>query len=140
MSGPAPAQQPGPLAGLAVLELGDGVAGAAAADILAALGAEVTTVTAADSLVRALHPQAGGTSVLAAVLDARKRAVSATGEAGLPVAADIVICDRVHRSVAALPALAADYLDHVQAHNRAAWVTVSAFGLGGPRADQFGSD
>ena len=79
MSGPAPAHQPGPLAGLAVLELGDGVAGAAAADILAALGAAVTTVTSADSLLRALQPQAGGTSVLAAVLDARKHAVGSDG-------------------------------------------------------------
>ena len=39
MNGPA-AGPPGPLAGLTVLELGDGVAGAAAADVLAALGAK----------------------------------------------------------------------------------------------------
>jgi crotonobetainyl-CoA:carnitine CoA-transferase CaiB-like acyl-CoA transferase len=140
MSGPAPAHQPGPLAGLTVLELGDGVAGAAAADILTALGAAVTTVTAADSLLRALQPQAGGTSVLAAVLDARKHAVRVAEGAGLPVAADIVICDRVHRSVTGLPGLATDYLGYVGAHNRGVWVTISAFGLGGAMADQFGSD
>jgi crotonobetainyl-CoA:carnitine CoA-transferase CaiB-like acyl-CoA transferase len=143
MNGPAPARQPGPLAGLTVLELGDGVAGAAAADILAVLGAEVTTVTSGDSVLRALDPQVGGVSVLSAVLDSRKHVAGAAAGIDLTErigAADVVICDRLHRAAADLPASSADYLNFVTSHNRSAWVTVSAFGASGPMADRFGSD
>src|ERR1051326_4584344 len=83
MNGPTPACQPGPLAGLTVLELGDGVAGAAAADILAALDAAAPAVASVDPLLRALDPQVGGTSVLSAVLDPRKRV------AGTPAGIDL---------------------------------------------------
>jgi len=134
---------PGPLAGLTVLELGDGVAGAAAADVLATLGAEVTTIVSADSVLRTVTPQVSGVSLLSAVLDSRKHVVSASGRNELAeriAAADVVVCDRVHRAVAELPGGSADYLSFVAAHNRAAWVTVSAFGLGGPMADHYGSD
>lgn len=142
MNGPA-AGRPGPLAGLTVLELGDGVAGAAAADILAALGAEVTTATSADSILRALNPHVNGVSVLSAVLDSRKHVAGQLAGADLAErlgAADVVICDRVHRAAAALPASSADYLKFVATHNRRAWVTVSAFGVDGSMADRFGSD
>ncbi len=133
MSG-VPERAPGPLAGLKVLELGDGVAGAAAADVLAALGADVTTMMAADSILRALHPQVSGVSLLSAVLDSRKHALPAVGGdelAGRIAAADVVICDRVHMAAAELPGGSADYLSYVAAHNRAVWVTVSTFGLAG---------
>jgi crotonobetainyl-CoA:carnitine CoA-transferase CaiB-like acyl-CoA transferase len=139
----APELAPGPLAGLRVLELGDGVAGAAAADVLAALGAEVTTMVAADSVLRALTPQVSGVSLLSAVLDSRKRVVSAEGGDELSsriAAAEVVLCDRVHRAATELPGGSADYLSFVAAHNRTVWVTVSAFGLAGSRADLYGSD
>ena len=55
-----------------MLELGDGVAGAAAADVLAGLGASVTTMVAADSVLRALDPQVCRVSLLSAVLDSRR--------------------------------------------------------------------
>src|ERR1700683_5491263 len=106
MNEPVPARQRGPLAGLTVLELGDGIAGAAAADILAVLGAEVTTVTSDDSVLRALNPQVSGVSVLSAVLDSRKHVVGAAAGINLAErigAADVVICDRGHRAAAALP-------------------------------------
>jgi crotonobetainyl-CoA:carnitine CoA-transferase CaiB-like acyl-CoA transferase len=139
----APEFAPGPLAGLRVLELGDGVAGAAAADVLAALGADVTATVAADSVLRALHPQVSGVSLLSAVLDSRKNVIPAVGGGELAErigAADVVICDRVHRGAAELPVASADYLSFVAAHNPAVWVTVSAFGLAGSGADRYGSD
>jgi crotonobetainyl-CoA:carnitine CoA-transferase CaiB-like acyl-CoA transferase len=132
-----------PLAGLTVLELGDGVAGASATDVLAALGAAVTTVAASDSVLRALRPQLDGSSVLSAVLDSRKQV--ATGMASDRLLreialADVVVCDRVHRAAAGLPAMASDYLPFVAKRNRGAWVTVSAFGMDGPKGDVYGSE
>ena len=143
LSGASPDLAPGLLAGLTVLELGDGVAGATAGDILAALGAAVATVASGDSVLRALNPRAGSASVLSAVLDARKDVlteITADELAKRVATADIVICDRVHRAAAELPGKAHDYLQFVTARNRAAWVTVSAFGLAGSRSDLFGSD
>jgi crotonobetainyl-CoA:carnitine CoA-transferase CaiB-like acyl-CoA transferase len=132
-----------PLAGLKVLELGDGVAGAYAADVLAALGATVRTVPAADSVLRALSPQSAGASVLSAVLDSRKRVDTVTTSDHLRreiANSDLIVCDRVHRAAVALPESAADYLGFVTEHNRGAWVTVSAFGLDPSKADRYGSD
>ena len=122
------AERLSPLAGLTVLELGDGVAGAYAADVLAALGATVRTVPAADSVLRALSPQSAGASVLSAVLDSRKRVDTVTISDHLRreiASSDLIVCDRVHRAAAALPESAADYLGFVAEHNRGAWVTVS---------------
>ena len=138
-----PELAPGPLAGLTVLELGDGIAGAAAADVLATLGADVTTKVAAGSVLRSLHPRGSGVSLLSAVLDSRKYVIPAAGGdelAELIAAADIVICDRVHQAAAELPGGSTDYLSFVVAHNPAVWVTVSAFGLAGSSADWYGSD
>ncbi|GAA1845449.1 hypothetical protein GCM10009836_26230 [Pseudonocardia ailaonensis] len=57
--------------------------------------------------------------------------------------ADIVLVDRV-AGPTALPGLgeapAAEYLAHVGRHNRAVWVTATAYGLTGSRADAVGSD
>ena len=143
MSGQQSVPELSPLAGLKVLELGDGIAGAAATDVLAALGATVRTVAARDSVLRALSPRSAGTSVLSAVLDSRKQV-----EAGVAAdrirqeiaAADLVVCDRVHRATAIAPEGAADYLRFVAEHNRGAWVTVSAFGIAPSKADRYGSD
>jgi crotonobetainyl-CoA:carnitine CoA-transferase CaiB-like acyl-CoA transferase len=143
MSGAPPAHELAPLAGLTVLELGDGVAGAAATDVLAALGAAVTSVVSSDSVLRALHPRLAGRSVLSAVLDSRKRVEAGMAADQLRSAiatADIVVCDRVHRALAGLPPRADDYIQFTAEHNRRAWVTVSAFGLEGGRADVYASE
>jgi crotonobetainyl-CoA:carnitine CoA-transferase CaiB-like acyl-CoA transferase len=143
MSGRQPAGDLSPLAGLKVLELGDGTAGAYAADVLAALGAAVRTVPAGDSVLRGLSPQCAGTSVLSAVLDSRKQVDTGTTSDHLRreiASSDLIVCDRVHRAAAALPESAADYLRFVAEHNPGAWVTVSAFGIDPSKADRYGSD
>ena len=120
------------LEGLRVLETGDGVAGAYATSVLAGLGAHVTTVTVPGAPLHRLRPAlADGTSLLAAVLDARK--VRTEDEPADEF--DLVVCDRVH---AGAPVDA--YLGAVAARNRHAWVTISAAGLSGPRRDAFGTE
>ena len=96
------------LAGLRVLELGDGVAGAAAASVLWSLGAEVVALIDPASVHRRGRPRVGpngdGASLLSVVLDRGKRVVA--GERGTDLAAlvadgldgapfDVVIVDRV---------------------------------------------
>jgi crotonobetainyl-CoA:carnitine CoA-transferase CaiB-like acyl-CoA transferase len=140
------------LAGVRVLELGDGVAGASASSVLWALGADVTTVVDASSAHRRGRPRVetadGVTSLVALVLDRGKQTVSA-----LPGFDDfdVVIVDRVGAagplrsssrgagrrgdSVSSSRDPLDEYLAFVAAHNRGAWVTISAFGLTGPRAN-----
>ncbi|ODU07203.1 MAG: hypothetical protein ABS81_02570 [Pseudonocardia sp. SCN 72-86] len=64
-------------------------------------------------------------------------------DGGDPHDADIVLVDRI-AGASALPGLpagdAAGYVAHVQEHNRAVWVTASAFGITSPRADAVASD
>jgi crotonobetainyl-CoA:carnitine CoA-transferase CaiB-like acyl-CoA transferase len=137
------------LAGLRVLELGDGVAGAAAASILWALGADVTAVVDPSSPHRAGRPRAAargaGSSLLALCLDRGKELVAAADLSAIDAllghgpggaAFDLVIVDRVLGARGALAPLAAvgDHLAFVQCHQGSAWVTISAFGLTGPRA------
>lgn len=141
------------LGGLRVLELGDGVAGAAAAALLAALGASVTTVVEPNSAYRLSRPTGGQDhSLLALLLEHGKQAVELDPDAGPgtlatllgpdggngsgPGAVDVVVVDRVDGMPAALQGLSAsEYAGWVTSVNRAAWVTISAFGLSGPRRD-----
>lgn len=137
-----------PLTGLPVLELGDGVAGAAATSTLASLGASVTTVTRPGALLHALlpaiHVGEGRTdSALAAVLGAGKEAIGEVGPerlAELVATSDVVVCDRVHGAPPPLPVPPEDYAAFVATHNRRAWVTVSPYGLRGRLAGRVGSD
>ena len=137
------------LSGLRVLELGDGIAGAGATALLAALGAEVTTVVAPGAPHRRSRPPAGGpasSSLLAAILDRAKTVRSGDwlddpGLAALLAAddhrVDLVGVDRVSGlpgHLAALSDLDA-YLAFVARANRAAWLTISAFGLTGERRE-----
>jgi crotonobetainyl-CoA:carnitine CoA-transferase CaiB-like acyl-CoA transferase len=127
------------LTGVSVLELGDGVAGAAAANILWSLGADVTTVIDAASPHRRARPRvvrAGAdTSLLSVVLDRGKHLAHTLDDVD-GSAYDVVLFDRVLGSRGALSSLADRdaYLEYVARHNRRAWVTISAFGLTGPRA------
>jgi len=129
------------LQGLRVLELGDGVAGASAAGLLAALGAEVTAVVDPTSPHRRGRPDVAGRAVLGAVLDRGKQLV----EAGDLVAVtellsgpvDLVVVDRVGGMRGVLESLSEldSYLAFVSAQNPGAWLTISAYGLSGPRGN-----
>jgi crotonobetainyl-CoA:carnitine CoA-transferase CaiB-like acyl-CoA transferase len=128
------------LDGLRVLELGDAVAGASATSQLRALGASVVSVVEADSPHRRGRPQDDGVSLLARCLDRGKELVHVDGadEVGEMVDSgfDVVVVDRVHGVRGALAPLASveQHLEFVDAHPGVAWVTISAFGLTGPRA------
>jgi crotonobetainyl-CoA:carnitine CoA-transferase CaiB-like acyl-CoA transferase len=126
------------LNGLKVLEVGDSVAGAAAADTLRQFGATVEK----------LRPRTAPTTshsgeVLRELLDAEKtmevadlRREYVAERAGT---ADVVLVDRVAGWDIEAMTLA-DYAGWVGASNRRAWVTVSAFGLTGPRAAWIASE
>jgi crotonobetainyl-CoA:carnitine CoA-transferase CaiB-like acyl-CoA transferase len=142
------------LAGLRVLELGDGVAGAAATGILWGLGADVTTVVDAGSAHRRARPAVdagdGPVSLLAVELDRGKRRVTVADFGALvPLEAqladgayDLVVADRVGGPTGPLASFvtADDHGAWVARHNRAAWVTISAFGLTGPRCDDVATE
>ena len=137
------------LAGLRVLEVGDGVAGASATGILAALGAEVTTIVDPTSAHRQGRPQVvqgeSLSSLLAVSLDRGKRALEVADvdlSALLAQSFDVVVVDRVGGFNGPLGYLRSiqEYVALVDAHNKATWLTVSAFGLSGPRADDVGTE
>jgi crotonobetainyl-CoA:carnitine CoA-transferase CaiB-like acyl-CoA transferase len=121
------------LKGFSVLELGDGVAGAAAGAVLASLGAEVTTVRAAGAVVHEMTPGMPGgedaaDSLLSVVLSAGKRLVSSPQDVEVEDF-DVVFDDRCELQAGDLDA----YLDSVARANHGVWVTVSPFGLSGPK-------
>lgn len=129
------------LRGLRVLELGDGVAGAAAGAVLGSLGADVTVVESAEAAIHALEPRLdadadGADSLLALVLRAGKR--TAVTVPPSVEGFDVVIADRTDPSTAA-EALDA-YLRRVAEWNRRVWVTISPFGLSGPRRHWLATD
>lgn len=113
------------LAGVHVLELGDGVAGASATSILWSLGAEVTAVVDPASPHRRGRPAVGDRSLLARTLDRGKDLVDVAPDSE---GYDVVVVDRV------LGCDVERYLEEVEAQNPGAWVTISAFGLTGERA------
>jgi crotonobetainyl-CoA:carnitine CoA-transferase CaiB-like acyl-CoA transferase len=138
------------LAGLRVLELGDGVAGSAAASLLWALGADVTAVIDPASAHRRGRPHVdrGGrpVSLLSIILDRGKRLASVTDRTELEGLLshgdadgrtfDLVVVDRVggsHGPLASLHDIDA-YAAFVRRRNPRAWLTISAFGLTGDRA------
>jgi crotonobetainyl-CoA:carnitine CoA-transferase CaiB-like acyl-CoA transferase len=132
-----------PLAGVSIVELGDGVAGATATDLLAALGATVTTYVDGGSIQRLSAPAVNGQSIQSLVFDSRKRVVlgaDADSVARAISAADAVVCDRVHGASPGMPVAAADYLAFVARSNPGVWATISAYGVSGSRADRIGSD
>jgi crotonobetainyl-CoA:carnitine CoA-transferase CaiB-like acyl-CoA transferase len=142
------------LAGVRVLELGDGVAGAAATSNLWALGADVTTVVAPMSAHRRgrprVGPRTGDASLISFILDRGKQIVTPADRAPLDQLLDpepdrpfdVVVVDRVLGRDGAIAWLAdaASYVPFVEARNRFAWVTISAFGLTGPRADDIATE
>jgi crotonobetainyl-CoA:carnitine CoA-transferase CaiB-like acyl-CoA transferase len=133
------------LKGLRVLELGDAVAGAAATGLLAGLGADVTAVIELNSPHRRGRPTAGSGSLLGACLDRGKELVVGGHDLIVDLLSqpfDVVLVDRIAGTSEALNPLRAfeNYLSFVDAHNLMAWVTVSAFGLSGPRRDDIATE
>jgi crotonobetainyl-CoA:carnitine CoA-transferase CaiB-like acyl-CoA transferase len=134
------------LTGLRVLELGDGISGAAATRILGLLGAEVTSVANFDSMHRRGGPQvtvAGrSVSLLSVCLDRFKQIVEScdTNVDDLLDSGhfDLVVVDRVAASSTGPAAISdvSQYLEYVERHQSGAWVSLSAFGLSGPRAGE----
>lgn len=153
------------LAGVSVLEIGDGVAGGCAGSILASLGASVTSIVDDGAIHRRGRPRLRGpepgptTALLAVTLDAAKRTMRWSAEenrslAGLSAVVrrwydsrdrtggSLVICDRVTRPPLGIAELgtATEYEHWVRDLNCGAWVTISAFGLSGRRRDDIASE
>ncbi|HWD95500.1 MAG TPA: CoA transferase [Acidimicrobiales bacterium] len=142
------------LRGLRVLELGDGLAGAAAAATLASLGATVVNVVDPTTSLRRAQPSvtvADGTtsSILSRLLDRDKHSVGAPEtleEFSLLVtegdAYDLVVVDRVAGQPYGIESLrnVEQYVAWVDAINSGAWLTISAFGLSGPRANDYATE
>lgn len=134
----------GYLAGLQVLELGDGVAGSAATAVLASFGAAVTKVADPAALHRQSRPRTPGRdrALAAAVLDREKTVLGPEQVPALPSPAyDVVVVDRVGGAAAgAGPEALDDYSAWVAEANGGTWVTISAFGLDGPDCQRRGSE
>jgi crotonobetainyl-CoA:carnitine CoA-transferase CaiB-like acyl-CoA transferase len=150
------------LRGLKVLELGDGLAGAAATATLLTLGASVTTLVDSTSTFRRARPsyqRVDGTdaSLLSLLLDEGKECLAlnsitrddleailrrASDGADNHMGYDLVVVDRVAGAPYELSGLAtaAAYASWVTSLNTRAWVTISAFGLSGPRADDVATE
>jgi crotonobetainyl-CoA:carnitine CoA-transferase CaiB-like acyl-CoA transferase len=133
-----------PLRGLRVLEIGDGVAGAAAGSVLASYGADLTTVGDPSSTLRRTPPfvvDDGGaqTSLLSMLLDIDKTVVEDFSHAAFE-SFDLVICDRVSGPAPRTPVDADSHVAMVEQVNPGVWVTISAFGLVGPRREETGSE
>lgn len=119
------------LSGISVLQLGDGIAGSAAAALLASLGAEVTRVSYGEAPERVgprINTPVGPVAAVDLTLDRGKRVVETSADIStLMREQDIVIVDR-NRAV-----------DPPRTEN-AVVVSVSPFGLDGPRSSQRGSE
>lgn len=119
------------LSGTTVLQLGDGIAGAAASALLASLGAEVSRLSPGDPPRRAgpiIRSPTGPIAAVDLILDRGKRIVT-QAEAPSPVIAgfDIVVVD--HDGAVDPPAA-----------ENAVVVCVTPFGLHGPRSEHPGGE
>lgn len=119
------------LSGINVLEIGDGIAGSAATALLASLGAAVTKVTEENATARVgpvLSTAAGPVAAVDLTLDRGKRIVGSPPDlSALINEHDIVIVDH---NAAVNPPMA----------DNTVVVTVSPFGLDGPRSSQRGGE
>lgn len=118
------------LAGVTILELGDGIAGSAAAALLASLGADVIKVPHEDSKLHRAGPTiyavAGPMPAVDLTLDRHKRILDSPSEAAALITnADIVIVDGT------------DPPDH---SGDAVVVAISPFGRDGPRSGEPGGE
>ena len=134
------------LSGVRVLEVGDGVAGAAASGVLRLFGADVTALVDPARVHRAGTPAVDGQSLVSIVLDRDKELLPASEVdldrlEALAAEVDVVLVDRVGGPSGPLSGMDADtYAAFVERTNRGAWVTVSAFGLSGERRDDVATE
>jgi len=134
------------LNGLKVLEIGDGVGGSFASSFFATLGASITKVvepTSRGGSVDVDESDARNLSRLQReILDRAKDVRVVDDVAGLLSSGDfdIVIVDRVVRAPQLLPTNVDEYVRYVEGTNRSVWVTLSGFGISGPRRSWRGSD
>jgi crotonobetainyl-CoA:carnitine CoA-transferase CaiB-like acyl-CoA transferase len=138
------------LEGTTVAQVGAGIAGSIATQLLRLLGASVVVLDAAARESAGVPPYLAGregepTSVLREMLRVGKTGVTVGGSAlALSVyladspGIDLVVCDLIEP--AGWCADRGAYADLVRASNRAAWVSISPFGLTGPHARYAGSD
>jgi crotonobetainyl-CoA:carnitine CoA-transferase CaiB-like acyl-CoA transferase len=138
------------LEGTTVAQVGAGIAGSIATQLLRLLGASVVVVEAATPEPAGVPPYLAGSagapaSVLREILRVGKTAVS-VGRSPAALSAylaespgiDLVVCDLIEP--AGWCADRGAYADLVQASNRSTWVSISPFGLTGPHAGYAGSD
>jgi crotonobetainyl-CoA:carnitine CoA-transferase CaiB-like acyl-CoA transferase len=119
------------LKGVKVLVLGDGMAGTWAGEIFSTLGAAVARLGSgpADPFREML--EAGWTALRSDTF------VAALAEFGT---LEVVICDQVSSVPYGFTTDLGEYEARVADRNPGVWVTISAFGLSGPRAGQLASD
>jgi crotonobetainyl-CoA:carnitine CoA-transferase CaiB-like acyl-CoA transferase len=121
------------LSGLRVLELGSGIAGSAATSVLGDLGASVWKLEPAERAERS-------NDLLLEVLDRGKSFVPGTQLNDQLGACDVIVCDRIGDANALLPSDPASYMGLVEELASRSWVTISAYGLTGPKRHLNGSD
>jgi crotonobetainyl-CoA:carnitine CoA-transferase CaiB-like acyl-CoA transferase len=138
------------LAGTTVAQVGAGIAGSIATQLLRLLGASVVVLEAPTPEAAGVPPYLadgarGPVSVLREILSVGKTAVSVDGSPAALSAylaespgIDLVVCDLIEP--AGWCADRGGYAGLVQASNRATWVSISPFGLTGPDARYAGSD
>jgi crotonobetainyl-CoA:carnitine CoA-transferase CaiB-like acyl-CoA transferase len=129
------------LDGIQVAELGLGVAGRYAGSMLKALGATVTRLDLRDSPFEdgdRYYPD----PQLAARLDFGKvvARISDIPSALAERPVDVVLADRIQYPIPGLPSSPSSYTGFVRDLNSSVWVTISAFGLDGPKRDLTASD
>jgi crotonobetainyl-CoA:carnitine CoA-transferase CaiB-like acyl-CoA transferase len=128
-----------------ILELGDGISGSAAAAVLGSLGAQVDKVRQPSAPVHRCTPAfttatGQAESVLGELLD-RGKSVVALPPVEAMAGYDLVISDRFgDHDAASLPHDSDEYVAFVAAAPAKAWVTISPFGLRGPRRNWTGSE
>lgn len=128
------------LTGLAVLELGDGLAGGAAGSLLRTLGANVTAIRRPSAIIHRLRPAAranASDSMVSVVLAAGKRSVPSGTRVDVQ-AFDIVLEDLCES--AADPNEGVTWEEFASSGHPNAWVTISAFGATGPKRDWTATD
>jgi crotonobetainyl-CoA:carnitine CoA-transferase CaiB-like acyl-CoA transferase len=136
-----------PLAGLEVLEMGGTISAAAAGNFLARLGASVRKIDAPRERRGAPPPADSTKARLLQVLDYGKTVISAesymdplTIFGGSERRPDVTVVDLSETDYLRCPVKLADYHSLVESENTASWVTLTPFGMFGPRQSNYGSE
>lgn len=134
------------LSSIKVLQVGTGTAGRWAGTVLRDLGAQLYEIRPEAFAPEAMPANSGGDIESGAVLDALLGGKTPLNVSGPDEAwrqrggFDIILCDRVSEVPAAAPAELSEYLRWVAQLPPCVWVSISAFGLTGPRAGDLASN